>query len=1070
MDAYIIVDLIGEGSFGKVYKGRVKGSGNLVAIKFIIKKGKTEKELRNLRSEIDILGKLNHKNIISVFDSFETNDEFIMVMECAYGELYEILQDDKRLPMDVVRKIAKQLVQALHYLHSNRIIHRDIKPQNILIGHNGVVKLADFGFARSMSYNTMVLTSVKGTPLYMAPELVQEKPYDHSADLWSLGCILYELYYGKPPFYTDKIYSLINGILCDPVVFENPISPDFKSFLQGLLTKTSSLRLNWPQLLSHPFVKLDDDDNLWQAAIEETDLRLKTRMEQLKSTRNAASSLLKDNLLSTKTKTSHPIFNNKTLEALNAGNKDEALQVLKQYITATVQCTYSPDYDTLEAIIQAGVVGEVVKLLRNNPSFTAEILQFLSNLVFPEQGVINPFPSAQKQDYHQTAAPQTDFLLRRLLAVELMQKPLAPLEIILQLVIDGQKKEEIQCAIKILFSCIRWEGRFGLMLIRMPQFSAFWETLLGIVSVESISNGSISRQFGAIVFHINSIIIPHIKLVAPPLMNTERVLEMANTAMSYVSSYICTFEANDEPEAESMTFVAAAALFLAFVRRELRSSSGSELSEKLNTGLLSLVQAILRVPVRPMNPRVLGSSFSYPDYGLLDGVVHLFSIGFSDSHSSLYATDSEFLTPDGEKMLLILVELLRDNSGQRELSPNGVQTVLRSLEQILQREREREGTMNLLFRCFPPNGTEQCPREELLRTVIQSITPEYLKQLYYWPESRGGGGVGVSSHLTVVSQILSAQIRIIYQNPTRNEHLCEPMTQALLSEQIVLQLLESLNYLEIAFWGIPFSLLTRVAYLSENFIKQFVDAGGLASEKFRCVLNPQKANFGLISEAINIISFMARLSPKYYPIIHEAHFYEEFAILIHTHEKDARMKMCVLIGNLCKHSGYFYDQLIKYELVEAVVKLCSDKDPHVQKLAAFAIGNAAFHSDKLYEYLRPAVPSLISMLNSGDEKGRLNAAAALNNFVRNGSQLVQTLLDCNVAEAILNVLQTDKIALKRVAASTINSLCIHKPLRARLVHLGLKNYIAAIEDSKRQKDPTIEKYVGKIKERLNTQD
>ena len=96
------------------------------------------------------------------------------------GELFEVLEDDKALPEEEVRSIAKQLVRALHYLHSNRIIHRDMKPQNVLIGAHGCVKLCDFGFARAMSCSTLVVTSIKGTPLYMAPELVQEQPYNHT--------------------------------------------------------------------------------------------------------------------------------------------------------------------------------------------------------------------------------------------------------------------------------------------------------------------------------------------------------------------------------------------------------------------------------------------------------------------------------------------------------------------------------------------------------------------------------------------------------------------------------------------------------------------------------------------------------------------------------------------------------------------------------------------------------------------------------------------------------------------------------------------------------------------------
>jgi fused-like protein len=106
-----------------------------------------------------------------------------------------------------------------------------------------------------MSSNTIVLTSIKGTPLYMSPELVKEQPYDATSDLWSLGVILYELFVGQPPFYTNSIYSLINHIVKDPVKYPPEMSKDFKSFLQGLLQKNPTKRLTWPHLLHHPFVR-----------------------------------------------------------------------------------------------------------------------------------------------------------------------------------------------------------------------------------------------------------------------------------------------------------------------------------------------------------------------------------------------------------------------------------------------------------------------------------------------------------------------------------------------------------------------------------------------------------------------------------------------------------------------------------------------------------------------------------------------------------------------------------------------------------------------------------------------
>ncbi|KAB2598887.1 serine/threonine-protein kinase TIO-like [Pyrus ussuriensis x Pyrus communis] len=226
VENYHVIELVGEGSFGKT-----------VAMKFIMKHGKSDKDIHNLRQEIEILRKLKHENIIEMLDSFESPQEFCVVTEFAQGELFEILEDDKCLPEEQVQLFAKQLE---HYT-------------NILL--SSISFLCDFGFARACHKHC--------TPLYMAPELVREQPYNHTADLWSRSNIVRLLpsvsfnhdnfLESSISYYTTLSYmSLIRHIVkyMSTILFQV-----LKTFLKGLLNKVPQNRLTWPALLEHPFVK-----------------------------------------------------------------------------------------------------------------------------------------------------------------------------------------------------------------------------------------------------------------------------------------------------------------------------------------------------------------------------------------------------------------------------------------------------------------------------------------------------------------------------------------------------------------------------------------------------------------------------------------------------------------------------------------------------------------------------------------------------------------------------------------------------------------------------------------------
>lgn len=255
MEKYKILEAIGEGSFGRVFRGQCQKSGKIFALKFIPKRNKVERELQSLRRECEIQKELFHPNIVRMVDAFETEGEVVAVSEYVPIQLYSLLEKHGTLPEERVRNIACNLISAIYYLHSLRILHRDIKPQNILLTLEGEAKLCDFGFSRKMGINTYVLTSVKGTPLYMAPELIDESPYDHTADLWSLGCILFELLTGKPPFCTTSIVQLIKMVHLEPIKWPINLTDACRTFLEGLLQKEPTHRLTWPDLLNHPWVK-----------------------------------------------------------------------------------------------------------------------------------------------------------------------------------------------------------------------------------------------------------------------------------------------------------------------------------------------------------------------------------------------------------------------------------------------------------------------------------------------------------------------------------------------------------------------------------------------------------------------------------------------------------------------------------------------------------------------------------------------------------------------------------------------------------------------------------------------
>ena len=175
--------------------------------------------------------------------------------------------------------------------------------------------------------------------------------------------------------------------------------------------------------------------------------------------------------------------------------------------------------------------------------------------------------------------------------------------------------------------------------------------------------------------------------------------------------------------------------------------------------------------------------------------------------------------------------------------------------------------------------------------------------------------------------------------------------------------------------------------------------------------------------------------------------------------------MCNLIGNLCRHSGFFYEKLLKHGLISAAIECCRDPDRNTRKFACFAVGNAGFHNDVLYDHLRPCVIFLVELLRDPEEKTRANAAGALGNFVRNSNTLCKDLIKHGALRQLLEVVQNDQgpgHSPRRIALFSIGNLCVYKECRKALEELNIKHIIEPFSVNSPTADQQVMKYAVRI--------
>lgn len=274
---YVFGSALGRGSYGIVYKACKRGSSGTdqVAIKCIYKARLSNASCDNLINEIRILKNVSCDYIVTLLDfNWDTAYIYLIFEFCSLGDLDMFLKSKPslRLQESCVRYFLQQMASALHCLHSASICHLDLKPKNILVSCKNIfysskepffviLKLADFGFAQCISeQENHRFTDLRGTPLYMAPEIVCRTNYDARADLWSIGIIMYQLLTGSTPFSPCKsLKSLIESIKLQNIRFPRSIklTDQCHDLLVRLLRKDPESRITFEDFFGHPFLRLE---------------------------------------------------------------------------------------------------------------------------------------------------------------------------------------------------------------------------------------------------------------------------------------------------------------------------------------------------------------------------------------------------------------------------------------------------------------------------------------------------------------------------------------------------------------------------------------------------------------------------------------------------------------------------------------------------------------------------------------------------------------------------------------------------------------------------------------------
>lgn len=221
---------------------------------------KDEQSKKKMCNEIAILRALRNQNIVKLYETLETAKHHLIVMElCPGGDLLNYVRKRRKLKETYAKFVFKQLMEGIAYLHANKVVHRDIKLDNVLLDGHGNIKIGDYGVSKRVNNDNEMLFEQCGTPAYIAPEIVREIGYKgYPVDIWSAGVCLYAMLYGNVPFKPNQMSDLNQMIMETKIEYKDTVSEESRDLMMRMLQKNPTKRLTAEEVLDHQW--FDDVD------------------------------------------------------------------------------------------------------------------------------------------------------------------------------------------------------------------------------------------------------------------------------------------------------------------------------------------------------------------------------------------------------------------------------------------------------------------------------------------------------------------------------------------------------------------------------------------------------------------------------------------------------------------------------------------------------------------------------------------------------------------------------------------------------------------------------------------